>query len=178
MSTALVKGLAVLALVAGIVFAYSWWRGGVFEEGHAAGNAEVQALWDAENLQRAARAIQAGEEFRKQERRDAAKAKEIEDYARKREKLAAAAAAGSKSSAGGLSGDIAALDASARSRGLPSASACPVEFERQRDSAIFARELLGQCGQRYQAVAETADGIRLKLETALGYIAIVAPAQD
>lgn len=168
--------LAVAGAIAGAVAIYDNWHNDIEQGGVVIGRQEVQGRWDQANLQRADVAMRAGENFRQQERRDAAKATEIENEARKREKAVAAAADGSKSASAGLSGDIAALDAAARGRGLPSAAACPVEYQRQRDSAIFARSLLNQCSQRYQAVAETADGIRLKLDTALGYIAIaVAP---
>lgn len=171
----IVGALIALCAIAAVIFGYTTWRNSILADGRAAGKAEVQKLWDDETRQRQAVAITAGENFRKQERRDALRVTENEIETRKNEKLAATAVARAAAADRGLLGHIAALDAAARSRGMPTAASCPSWFERERDNAIRARGLLGQCTAEYRAVAGAADGLQLKLTSALSYIAVVAP---
>lgn len=171
------KVLITLAVLASITWAYMSWLDGRLAERFDAGKAVVQQLWDNEIKARQAVAITAGENFRKQELRDAARSTEIEHEARKNEGTVAMYRTRAADASGRLQSHIAATNAAARDRGLPTAAACPTEFARQRDAAIFARELLGQCGSRYQALAAETDGIRLKLDTSLKFIGVVAPAQ-
>jgi hypothetical protein len=187
MTEKIVKAFLVLALCAGIVFAivkgYETWRGHIYAQGDTAGAARVQQLWDKDVERRDAIAAKAVADGRKQEREQAAQAMETEREARRNaEKLASlaqASAARSAAAAGGMSGHLAALDAAARGGGLPAAAACPGQFVEQRDAALRARALLGSCSAEYQRLGQDADdaldAVTLKLETALGYIAIVGP---
>ncbi len=172
------KALIVLAVLAGITWAYMSWLDGRLAERYDAGKAAVQGLWDNETKARQAAAIKAGENFRKQELRDAARATEIEHEARKNETTVALYRGRAADAAGKLLSHIAKTNAAARDRGLPTAASCPTEFARQRDAAIYARQLLGQCGSRYQALAAETDGIRLKLDTSLKFGALLGSGND
>lgn len=169
-----VKALIVLAVLAGITWAYMSWLNGRLAERFDAGKAVVQGLWDKDTQARQAVAITAGENFRKQELREAARSSEIEHESRKNEKAVADARTRAADASSRLLGHIAASNAAARGRGLPTAASCPAEFARQRDAAIFARELLGQCGSRYQALAAATDGIRLKLDTSMKFVSVIS----
>jgi hypothetical protein len=183
----IVKAALVLALCAGIVFAivkgYELWRGHVFQQGDVAGAAREINLRNKDTIARAASAAKAISDARADERKTAAQAMETEREARrnaeKLAQLAQAAAARSAAVAGGMSRNIAALDAAAIGSGLPTAAACPGQFVEQRDAAIRARALLGSCVAEYRQLGEDADGavdaIALRLDTALRYIAIVGP---
>jgi hypothetical protein len=173
----------VFGVLYGIVLGYEHWRDSVLDEGDMRGAARVQQLWQQDSIKRAATAASATKAARLEERNHAAQAMEVEREARRNaEKVAAvaqASAARSAAAAGGLSGHIAALDAAARSGGLPAAAACPGELVKQRDAAIAARALFGSCVAEYQSMGQDADGeldaLTLKLDTALSYIHIVAP---
>lgn len=171
----IVRGLIFVSAISAVIFGYTAWRNSLLSDGRVAGKAEVQKLWDDETRQRQAVAITAGENFRKQERLDARRVSENEIETRKNEKVAAAAVARTAAVNRGLLGRIAALDAAARSRGLPTAASCASEFERERDAAILSRGLLGQCSTRYREVAGAADGLGLKLSSAMSYIDVVKP---
>lgn len=168
--------LAAAAIVGAIVTAYNTWHDGAVDEGLRAGRAEVKAQWDADTIKRQAAAITAVKEARKEEQAKAQAAMEVVKNEAESQKRAAAAATRTAAAAGGVLRDIASLNAAARSRGLPTAAACPAEFARERDDAIRARELFGSCTAAYRAVAESADGLQLKLSTALGFIQVVTPA--
>ncbi|MFC5498123.1 hypothetical protein ACFPOE_11305 [Caenimonas terrae] len=183
----IIRAVLIFALIAGVLFitvkVYEHWRGGVYAEGDTAGAARVQQLWNKDTIARAAAAASATKAARAEEREQAAQAMETEREARrnaeKTASLAQAAAARSSAAAGGLSGHLAALDAAARSGGLPTAAACPGEFVKQRDDAIRARAVLGSCVAEYQAMGRDDDGaidaVALRLDTALRYITIVGP---
>jgi hypothetical protein len=178
----IVIALLVLALGAiviyGIVAGYEHWRDGKVAEGDRAGAARVQALWNADQVKRAGATLAAVAQARKEEQEAAAKAAQGEKDARDRAEAKAAqlavAARRSASAAGGLSGQLAALDAAARAAGTPDAASCPALFAQQRDRAIQARALFGSCVAEYRSLGEDADGalagITLKLETALSWI--------
>jgi hypothetical protein len=183
----IIKWALVVALIFGvlygIVLGYEHWRDSVLDQGDVRGAGRVQQLWDKDVERHDAIAAKAVADGRKQEREQAAQAMETEREARRNAEklaiLAQASAARSAAAAGGLSGHIAALDAAARGGGLPEAAACPGQLVVQRDAAIAARALLGSCTAEYQRLGQDADdavdAITLKLETALGYIAIVGP---
>ena len=172
------KALVAAAAAAALLMAYTSWRDALIEEGKVAGRAEVQAKWDQDKLDRAAATLQAVAAARKEEQDAAAAAAKGEKDARERaERQAAAARAAADrhaAAARGLSGDIAALDAAARSADLPTAAACPGEFARQRDAAIRARAVLATCSAEHGKLAADADAavgeLTLQLDTALGYI--------
>lgn len=139
-------------------------------------SAQAAAALATIESQRQEAARLATDQFRNKERREMQAAMEIEREAQLKSKSLVSSAATSRSSAERLLGDIAALDAAARSRGLPSASACPAELEAERARAQTARQLFGSCVKEYRDLAEDADGIALRLETAINYLAI--PAAD
>lgn len=172
----LIRGLLAAALVGAVILGYTTWRDSIYDDGHTAGEAKVQAQWNADTIKRQAAATTAINKARKEEQDAAAAAMKVVRNELEHEKLKNASVARTAAAAGGLSRDIAALNAAARGRGLPTAAACPAEFARERDAAITARSLLGACTTEYRAVAEAADGTQLKLTTALGYIGIVAPS--
>lgn len=179
----LLKVAAVLALLAGAVFAWNHHEDGVRADGYKAGAARVQGEWNADKAKRTQDALEAVQAARTDEQAKARAANEGERHAREQaEARAAAATAAARraaSAAGGLSGDIAALDRAARALDLSSAAACPGELGRQRDAAIRARAVLGACQQEYRDLAAAADDalgtLNLRLDTALGYIRAVAP---
>lgn len=183
MSTMLLRGLIAAALVAAVIAAYMGWRNSVFADGDTAGAARITTQWNQDTIKRAAVAASATKAARTEERNAAAAAMEVEREGRiNAEKLARqaqASAARSTAAAGGLLGNLAALDAAARGRGLPTAAACPGEFERERDAAISARAVLGSCVAEYQALGRdddlAHDAVALKLDTALAYIRILNP---
>jgi hypothetical protein len=178
----IVKVALVVALCAAVVFGivkgYEWWRSGVYNEGHTAGQAQVQEQWNKDKLARAAARDAAVATARDEERRIAAQAAQGERRAREDAERKAdadrAAAAGAAAAHRGLSGKLASLDGAARATGVPDAASCPAQFARQRDEAVLARELLGSCASRYRELGEAVDAawtaIELRLDTALGWI--------
>lgn len=182
-ATALVAALAVALIVHG----YEAWRGSIYDDGKVDGRAEVQRAWDKDQIARGEAQARAVDAARSEERNMAAAAAKGEKNAldRAQAKLAeqAAAARRSAAAAGGLSGQLADLDAAARGLGIPDAAACPGLFAQQRDAAIRARSLFGACVAEYRNLAADADrdtaAIELRLDTALGWIrASAAPGAD
>lgn len=187
MTEKIVKAALLAALVFGVLYAIVWgyerWRDAKVAEGDAKGAGRVQALWNDDKVRRAAETVAAVAKARGEEQAAAAAAIQGERDARaKAESKAAsdkAAAGRATAAAGGLSGNIAALDAAARAINLPSAAACPGEFVAQRDAAIRARAVLGACVAEYRQLGQDADdalrAVHLKLDTALSYIAAAVP---
>lgn len=183
----IIRWALTLALVAGVIFGivrgYEWWRDGKVAEGDRAGAARVQQVFDAYKLKQAALQAEAVAKARKEEQDIAAAAAQGErnalDKAQRDAAASKAAAARSAAVAGGLSGNIAALDRAAAALGIPDAATCPARFAEQRAAAVRAREVLGSCVAAYrelgQAVDDSWGAITLKLDTALGYINAVAP---
>lgn len=179
--------LAVIAACAAVLYAIVWgyetWRDGKVAEGDRAGAARVQAQWDADKVKRAGEKDAAVAAARADEQGKADAAVKGERDARLKAEQQVAryrdAAGRSAAAAGGLSGHIADLDRAARAIDLPAAAACPGEFVKQRDAAIRARAVLNACQQEYRSLAAAADDaigtITLRLDTALSYIAAVAP---
>lgn len=128
-----------------------------------------------ETTQRAQVALGETTNVLKQERQGAAQSFGVERDAQTQARAGAAVAGVAQRGTAGLLQRLTDLDAAARASGLPTAAACPAEFERQRDAAIVARGLFGACVQEYRGLAEEADGVALKLDTALNYIAIEHP---
>lgn len=170
--------LLVAAVIGAIVKGYEHWRTAVFTEGDAAGAARVQILWNGDKIARDKAQALAVDAVRTEERKQAAQAaqgeKDARDRAESKAVEQAAAARRATAAAGGLSGNLAALDASARAAGVPGAAACPGLFAEQRDRAIQARALLGSCVAEYRQLGADADvalaGIELKLDTAIGWM--------
>lgn len=184
---ALVAALCAVVLYA-IVAGYEWWAGRQVAKGDAAGAARVQLLWNADKMARDKAQAAAVSAARADEQKMAAAAAEGEknarDRAEARAKDEAAAARRSAAAAGGLRGDLAALDNASRGAGIPNAASCPGEFAKQRDHAIRARALFGACVAEYRLLAEDAAAdsahLQLRFESALSWIrATGAPgAQD
>lgn len=182
MTRRIVTALLVLALGAaviyGIVWVYESWRDGKVAEGDRTGAARVQALWDTDKNHRATATITAIEVARREEREAAAAAakgeKDARDRAEAQASRNAAAASRSAAAAGGLSGQLAALDRAARAAGVPDSASCPGLFAQQRDAAIQARAVLGACVTEHRSLAADADaalaGLELRLDTALSWI--------
>lgn len=184
----IIKWLLVIAAIAvvvyGIVFGYEMWASGQVEEGRVLGRSEVQAKWDADVRQRDTEKLVAVAVAVAQERAmGAAVVKGEKDAREKAEKQAAGYrvdAATARGNTAGLSGNIAALDWAARNIGIPDAASCAGEFEKQRNAAMRARKLLSSCSTEHQALGERVDvawgNLTLQLDTALGYINTVKPA--
>lgn len=128
-----------------------------------------------ETTQRATVALEATGNVLKQERQGAAQSMGVERDAQTQARAGAAVAADAQRRAAGLLSHIASLDAAAGASGLPTATACPGELDRERADAIRARQVLAACVQEYRSLGQDADGIELKLDTAMNYIALVQP---
>lgn len=187
MITRILTWLAVIAACAAVLYAIVWgyetWRDGKVAEGDRAGAARVKAQWDKDvktrddahaaelktaiaEAGRMARAANQGE-------KDTLNT----SLARARTDLAAAnrAAADGRT----LRDTIATANSAALTLDMPSIAACPGQFVEQRALAMRARDLLGRCSARLESLAAGTDraftGLTLKLDTAMSYIAAVAP---
>lgn len=169
---------AAVALVFGVVTGFEHWQAGLRADGDRAGYARCDGERKQERIKQADRAAREVATARREEQETAARAaegeKDARDLAEARERQQAAAARRAASAAGGLSGQLAALDAAARAAGTPDAASCPGQFAQQRDAAVAARALLGACVTEYRSLAADADGalsgVELRLDTALTWI--------
>ena len=128
----------IVATAVVAVFIGGWWAGSMHE----------QASWQAEKLAMSAERDRQIDAARQAESRLRAQVMEAQEDARKREKTLVAAAAAAGRAADGLRREIASLR-----HGLSAATS-----EANRYTADSALDVFGECVERYQAVAQAADG--------------------
>lgn len=162
MRAAILKWLAVALLAALAVFlvvkAYETWRAGVWAEGDRAGAARVQALWDEQDRQRAAQALDAAHRSAAETLR---RLNTQQENQRAQDRLLAQVrsdAAGAAAAADGLRLRAASYLAAAGCSTRSGDSA--LECIRQAVAALG--DALGHCGQIARRVAEDADDARAR----------------
>ncbi len=115
----------------------------------------------------------ANSNFRKFEHQLAASAAEIENANQNRKSAAAGVDRSNRHDVAGVLGDVARLDAAARSGGVPGAAACPAQLEASRREAQNARRLFAACTAEYQDVASGAQRDANDLGTAVEFADLV-----
>ena len=128
----------ILAAVVAAVFIGGWWAGSMHE----------QSSWQAEKLAMAATRDKQINEARRAEAAMREQVRKAQEDARKREEKLVADAAAAGRAADGLRREIASLR-----HGLSAATS-----EANRYTADSALDVFGECVERYQAVAQAADG--------------------
>ena len=128
----------IVATAVVAVFIGGWWAGSMHE----------QSSWQAEKLAMSAERDRQIDAVRQAKSRLRAQVMEAQEDARKREETLVADAAAAGRAADGLRSQIASLR-----RGLSAATA-----EANRRTADAALDVFGECVERYQAVAQAADG--------------------
>ena len=128
----------ILAAVVAAVFIGGWWAGSTHE----------QSSWQAEKLAMAATRDKQINEARAAESAMREQVRKAQEYAQKREEKLVADAAAAGRAADGLRREIASLR-----HGLSAATS-----EANRYTADSALDVFGECVERYQAVAQAADG--------------------
>jgi len=134
----IVGGAAALLLITLAVFALGWHQGAT----------QVQARWAKASADQLQAALVAEQQHRAQELDWNRKLQEVEHAATEREQKLRADSAAAHAAARGLRNDLAALRAE-----LPAATLATLHAT--ADSALA---VLGECADRYQAVAAAADG--------------------
>ena len=184
------RTLAIVVATLGALLAVKAWNAHLIAEGDAQGALRVQTRWDTAEVKRRAdikeaearAATEQAEAERKTRIDEQAKQKQAERVANEQAKREASLRASldrADARNRGLLDTIAQLNNNARARAaadVPGASA-DASTSAIVDEATTARELLGQCSQRYTGVAAAVDGLRVQVIGLQAFVADVCLAQ-
>ena len=184
------RTLAIVVATLGALLAVKAWNEHLIAEGDTQGALRVQTQWDTAEAKRRAdikeaearAAIEQAEAERKTRIDEQAKQKQAERVANEqanREATLRASLTRAESRNRGLLDTINELNLRARARAaadVPGASS-DASTNAVVDEATTARELLGQCSQRYTGVAAAVDGLRVQVIGLQAFVADVCLAQ-
>ena len=184
------RAIAILVLVMGALFGVKVWQTHLIAKGDAQGAARIQTRWNTAEDKRQGDEKEAAARLEK-ERAEAESKARIADQVKQqtaeriardqseREASLRASLGRAESRNRGLLDTINTLNARDRARAATDVSGTNASASTTTliDDATTARSVLGQCSQRYTAVAADADGLRLQVIGLQAFVTDVCLAQ-